>query len=101
MFGRGHLAFFVFCLHFAGLFIFFERRIAARMQSRVGPNRVGPNGIIQWAVDGIKCLFKEDLIPNEADEPAVPLGALLRRPRHVAGVRVPCPSRPKLIATDI
>src|SRR5262245_51540342 len=60
---------FVFALHFAGLFIFFERRIAARMQSRVGPNRVGPNGIIQWAVDGIKCLFKEDLVPNGADHP--------------------------------
>ena len=60
---------FVFALHFAGLFIFFERRIAARMQSRVGPNRVGPNGAIQWATDGIKCLFKEDLVPEEADQP--------------------------------
>ncbi len=58
---------FVFALHFAGLFIFFERRIAARMQSRLGPNRVGPNGAIQWAADGIKCLFKEDLIPDESD----------------------------------
>jgi NADH:ubiquinone oxidoreductase subunit H len=37
------------------------------MQSRVGPNRVGPNGVIQWAVDGIKCLFKEDLVPNGSD----------------------------------
>ncbi len=58
---------FGFALNFAGVFIFFERRIAARMQSRVGPNRVGPNGILQWLVDGIKCLFKEDLIPEEAD----------------------------------
>ena len=58
---------FAFALHFAGLFIFFERRIAARMQSRVGPNRVGPNGFIQWAADGIKCLFKEDLVPQDAD----------------------------------
>lgn len=60
---------FVFALHFAGLFIFFERRIAARMQSRVGPNRVGPNGVLQWAVDGLKCLFKEDLVPTGADQP--------------------------------
>ncbi len=60
---------FVFALHFAGLFIFFERRIAARMQCRVGPNRVGPNGVLQWMVDGIKCLFKEDLIPDGADQP--------------------------------
>jgi NADH:ubiquinone oxidoreductase subunit H len=67
MFAAAGLAF-GFALNFAGLFIFFERRIAARMQSRVGPNRVGPNGVIQWAVDGIKCLFKEDLIPNGADK---------------------------------
>jgi NADH:ubiquinone oxidoreductase subunit H len=67
MFAAAGLAF-VFALHFAGLFIFFERRIAARMQSRVGPNRVGPNGVLQWAVDGVKCLFKEDLVPNGADQ---------------------------------
>lgn len=66
MLGAALLAF-LFALHFAGLFIFFERRIAARMQSRVGPNRVGPNGVIQWAVDGIKCLLKEDLVPTGAD----------------------------------
>jgi NADH:ubiquinone oxidoreductase subunit H len=66
MFGAAS-AVFVFALHFAGLFIFFERRIAARMQSRVGPNRVGPNGVLQWAVDGIKCLFKEDLVPDDSD----------------------------------
>jgi NADH:ubiquinone oxidoreductase subunit H len=93
-------AVFVFCLHFAGLFIFFERRIAARMQARVGPNRVGPNGIIQWAVDGIKCLFKEDLVPTEADQPLfriapyfVVLGMLL------AFAALPFSSN--LIATDI
>lgn len=68
MFAAAGLAF-LFLLHFAGLFIFFERRIAARMQSRVGPNRVGPNGFIQWAADGLKCLFKEDLIPTGADHP--------------------------------
>ena len=51
----------------AGFTSFFERRIAARMQSRVGPNRVGPNGILQWVADGLKCLLKEDLIPRDAD----------------------------------
>jgi NADH-quinone oxidoreductase subunit H len=51
----------------AGFTSFFERRIAARMQSRVGPNRVGPQGILQWVADGLKCLLKEDLIPRDAD----------------------------------
>jgi NADH-quinone oxidoreductase subunit H len=51
----------------AGFTSFFERRIAARMQSRVGPNRVGPNGILQWVADGLKCLLKEDLIPHDSD----------------------------------
>jgi len=60
---------FVFALHFAGIFIFVERRVAGRMQARVGPNRVGPNGFLQWVVDGLKCLFKEDLVPAEADGP--------------------------------
>ena len=60
---------FAFAVNFAGVFIFFERRIAGRMQARVGPNRVGPNGVLQFLADGLKCLFKEDLIPAEADGP--------------------------------
>lgn len=51
----------------AGFTSYVERRIAARMQSRVGPNRVGPQGILQWVADGLKCLLKEDLIPRDAD----------------------------------
>jgi NADH-quinone oxidoreductase subunit H len=43
-----------------------ERRIVARMQWRVGPNKVGPWGLLQPAADGIKLLFKEQLQPKEA-----------------------------------
>lgn len=43
-----------------------ERRIVARMQWRVGPNKVGPYGLLQPAADGIKLLFKEQLQPQEA-----------------------------------
>lgn len=51
----------------AGVTSWLERRVWARMQSRVGPNRVGPQGILQWLADGIKNLLKEDLIPASAD----------------------------------
>jgi NADH-quinone oxidoreductase subunit H len=72
VYGAGMLLFAVIVLllwvaPLAGFTSFFERRIAARMQSRVGPNRVGPNGILQWIADGLKCLLKEDLIPRDAD----------------------------------
>src|SRR4051812_16349658 len=52
---------------FAGLTSWWERRIAARMQSRIGPNRVGPGGTLQFLADALKLMFKEDLIPTDAD----------------------------------
>lgn len=50
----------------AGLLTVVERRIAGRMQSRIGPNRVGPQGIIQFIADVLKALQKEDIIPTDA-----------------------------------
>jgi NADH-quinone oxidoreductase subunit H len=47
--------------------IWAERRVVARMQQRLGPNRVGPFGILQGLADGIKLALKEDLIPSAAD----------------------------------
>lgn len=44
-----------------------ERRLLARFQLRVGPNRVGPLGLLQPLADGIKLLFKEDFVPGGAD----------------------------------
>lgn len=46
----------------------FERRVLARIQSRIGPNRAGPQGLLQPAADGIKLIFKEELIPRQADK---------------------------------
>lgn len=45
---------------------FLERRLLARIQVRVGPNRAGPFGFLQPAADGIKLIFKEELIPAAA-----------------------------------
>ena len=45
-----------------------ERRLLAFLQHRVGPNRVGPLGFLQPAADGVKLVFKEDLMPAGADK---------------------------------
>ncbi len=43
---------------------FAERKVAAIMQDRIGPNRAGPFGILQPLADGLKLFFKEEIIPN-------------------------------------
>src|SRR3954451_21691369 len=52
----------------AGIFSWAERRVAARMQSRVGPNRLGPGGFRQWVADAVKPLPEAALVPAEADK---------------------------------
>src|SRR5512137_2722034 len=63
----GGIVVFGFVLPIAGATTWVERRIMARMQSRIGPNRVGPAGFLQWLADGIKNMLKEDIVPTAAD----------------------------------
>src|SRR4030095_12159934 len=60
-------AFLPFIMLVAMFSIWAERKVAGHIQSRIGPNRVGPIGILQSLADGIKLLFKEDLVPGAAD----------------------------------
>ncbi len=46
-----------------------ERRVFALVQVRYGPNRVGPFGLLQPIADGIKLMFKETIVPSQADKP--------------------------------
>jgi len=59
---------FVLCVLLTLMSVWGERRIVARMQMRLGPNRVGPFGLVQALADGVKLALKEDLIPAAADK---------------------------------
>jgi NADH-quinone oxidoreductase subunit H len=45
----------------------YERRALARLQTRIGPNRAGPQGLLQPIADAVKLIFKEELTPAKAD----------------------------------
>lgn len=73
------LVYFFIFLAFAGLFTlilatiggygtYAERKISADLQARIGPNRVGPYGLLQVLADGIKMITKEDIMPSKADK---------------------------------
>src|SRR5262245_30641863 len=54
-----------------------ERKFAARMQSRIGPYRVGPHGLLQPIADALKLMMKEDVIPRQADRPVYNLAPIV------------------------
>jgi len=60
------LAIFVILVLLTLFTIWWERRVVSRMQNRIGPNRVGPQGLLQSLMDGIKLALKEEIIPKSA-----------------------------------
>ena len=68
---------FALCVVLTLLSVWGERRIVARMQMRMGPNRVGPFGLIQALADGVKLALKEDIIPAAADRAVFVLAPII------------------------
>jgi NADH-quinone oxidoreductase subunit H len=69
----------VFVLALVGtmFMVWFERKVVAGMQNRIGPNKAGPKGLLQTLADGTKLFFKEDLLPEQADKWVFRLAPLL------------------------
>jgi NADH-quinone oxidoreductase subunit H len=57
----------LFAMPVGGICTYLERKISADMQERIGPNRVGPLGLLQFFADGIKMALKEDTMAKHAD----------------------------------
>jgi NADH-quinone oxidoreductase subunit H len=62
------LGFFVVFPGIVAYMVWLERKVAARFQDRIGPNRVGPLGLLQPIADAIKLITKEDIVPRSADQ---------------------------------
>jgi NADH-quinone oxidoreductase subunit H len=82
------------------LLIWAERKLVARIQDRLGPNRVGPFGLLQTIADALKLLTKEVLIPDGADRIIFRLAPLLVVASVVA-VWAVMPLAPGLVGSDI
>jgi len=89
-----------FIMIIAGVTSWLERRVWARIQSRIGPNRVGPQGVIQWLADGIKNVLKEDIVPTLADRPLFKLAPYLAM-MGFFGAFATIPFADGLIAADL
>jgi NADH-quinone oxidoreductase subunit H len=82
--------------------IWFERRVVARMQHRIGPNVNGPFGLLQSLADGVKLALKEDIIPKSADRVVFLLAPVLSViPAFIAFAVIPFGPEVQVPFTDI
>jgi NADH-quinone oxidoreductase subunit H len=68
---------FVFLMVMTLFGVVFERKVVGYMQNRIGPNRVGPWGMLQSLADGLKLAFKEDILPVMVDKPVYILAPIM------------------------
>ena len=107
----GHEAFWVVALKAVLIFvilvvytlfnIWFERRVVARMQHRIGPNVHGPFGLLQSLADGVKLALKEDLVVKAADKVVYVLAPILATiPAFLAWAVIPFGPEVRIPFTD-
>jgi NADH-quinone oxidoreductase subunit H len=81
-------------------FIWIERRVVGLMQNRIGPNRVGPNGLLQPVADALKLLLKEAITTTRADRYLFWLGPILIFIPTIV-VFAPIPFGEKMVLADL
>src|SRR3954447_23142992 len=93
---------FVILMVFTLFNIWFERRVVARMQHRIGPNVHGPFGLLQSLADGVKLMLKEDIMPKNVDRVVFVLAPLVSAiPAFMAIAVIPFGPEVKVPFSDV